>query len=182
MVEKFSVLVIITAMFLFSAARADDLIAGKQHTGLDQSILKRVISVPVELDEAAKEVVVDKLTSLEEQRFIYLDLSIGHSPGGEDTASYGLTRNGKPQGARQNGCDIGVLPMSEGLVYELGPIADYNHLLMSIFTSDRSAFPYNDVSCEYVAGGDSTTFRVRGFFSCHNQLDPDGCLLAASPL
>ena len=162
--RHFSVLVIITALLFFSAARADEVRAGTQQIRLAHSITKTNISIPVEMDEAAKAVIVEKLTSLEEQRFVYLDLSLEVSPRSGDMAPYRLTQNGKAHGLRQKGCDTGALSMVPGLVYELGPMAGYNHLLMSIYTGDRSVFPYHDVSCEYVSSGHHQQFRIRGFF------------------
>ena len=126
-------------------------------------IAKVLIDLPLVIDENAQSAIVDKLTSLEKHRFVYLDLAINFASGKKGAQPFAMKHKGTWQD--RNGCpELGPLPMGKSVIYGLKPIADYNHLLMSVFTGERVSFPYLDVSCEYVASGSHEQFRVRGFF------------------
>jgi len=120
------------------------------------------LNIPATIDEKVRESLVEKLTAIERLRFIYLDLSINFSAESDGVQPFTLMLNDKPQAHR--GCTIGPLPMGKGVRYDLQGIADYNHLLISLFTGARSAFPYLDVACEYSRSGQENQFHIRGFF------------------
>ena len=163
MLQKVFLPVLLAGLFFSLQIRAGEHELDSKSKSSGQLIKKIVVSLPASIDEAAKANVIDKLTRLEQERFVYLDLSINSSSGSTDSVPYSLLINGKPSERHKGGCEIGALLMGQGVTYELGPINNYNHLLISIITGDRSQLPYNDVSCEY-ASGISTQFHIRGFF------------------
>ena len=147
------------------------------------AIMKVTIDVPLDIDQKAKASIVDKLTGLEKHRFVYLDLTINYSARNGSGAPFVSTINvnGTPQGNSATCAQIGPLPMGPGSAYSLGPIAGYNHLLMSVYTGERAAFPYHDVSCEYVSSGSHEQFRIRGFFHIVTNSIPTAVALQLRP-
>ena len=125
-----------------------------------QQIKKITVTIPQKRDEAAQAIIVEKLLSLETRRFIYLDLSINFPARSNEGLPYSVSVNGKPPSDDTRECETGAQLMGGGVTYHMGPIANYNHLLLSVFTGDRSAFPYNDVSCEYLG------LMILAFFMC----------------
>ncbi len=147
------------------------------------AIAKVTIDVPLSLDEKAKAVIVEKLTGLEKHSFVYLDLRINFSArnGGGAPFVSSVNVNGVPQENSAGCMGIGPLPMGADRVYSLGPIAGYNHLLLSVYTGERAAFPYHDVSCEYTASGNHEQFRIRGFFHILTNSIPTAAALQLRP-
>ena len=143
-------------------------------------IEKVKLHIPVALDEKQRDLIVEKLTGMEEQRFIYLDMSINFTDQSESGKPFLINLNGKRQSSKA--CSIGALPMGEGVSYELGPLADYNHLVMSIFTGRRTTFTYNDVACEYTHSGSLSQFHIRGFFYVLSHSIPTAVSLQLRPI
>ncbi len=130
----------------------------------EPKIKKLIVNIPADIEKQPKtrEALIGQLISMGDQPFVYLDLSVKSIAG--QPRPYSWTVHGKP-GKFTSDSGIGPLAMGAGIDYSLGPIAGYNHLLLSIYTGDRSLFPYLDVSLEYSAMGEGgTVFHVRGFF------------------
>ncbi len=137
--------------------------AWKQKGGVTPPVIHKVnLVIPATSDEKGREAIIEKLTAMERQRFIYLDLSINFGNRSNSEQPFTLVFKGKPQAPQ--GCSIGPLPMGADVRYDLHGLADYNHLLISAFTGARSAFAYLDVSCEYTRSGQENQFHIRGFF------------------
>ena len=154
MIRKIYIALFMAVFFAVSGVRADN---------QEQLIAKVILTVPSIVDDTAQNMIIQKLTTMIKRQFVYLDLSLVFSSAPDRPRPYRVSVNGKPA-IGGNGCSYGGLLMGEGVVYELGPIANYNHLLISVATGDRSSFPYHDVSCEYMGSGNQTAFRIRGFF------------------
>ena len=181
MMQK-SILVAWLAMSVFlSGAGLADADQARQERAL-AVFQKLQISVPLQSDEKQQAAIVDRLVALQDLHFVYLDLSIDFPASAGGRQSFTPYINGKAMDGGASDCPAGLLPMGPGVTYELGPLADYNHLLLSIFTGARSAFPYNDVSCEYVSGGDHGQMRVRGFFHVMANAIPTAVSLQLRPL
>ncbi len=157
--------------------------AANNSSAPDAAIAKVTIDIPFLLDEKEKAAIVEKLTGLEKHSFIYLDLRINYSARNGDGAPFVSSVNvkGVPQANSAACAGGGALPMGAGRVYSLGPVAGYNHLLMSVYTGERAAFPYNDVSCEYTASGSHEQFRIRGFFHIIANSIPTAAALQLRP-
>jgi hypothetical protein len=167
MLKKVSVLVFFAVLSLFSPVHADQ--GQGRAVVLDetgQQIEKIVVTVPVSIDKAARTTIVERLSSMEALRFVYLDLSVVFPVESDSMRPYTVSVNGKSveDGAGKGGCGFGALLMGAGVAYDLAPVADYNHLMISVYTGDRADFPYHDISCEYLDSGQKAAFRVRGFF------------------
>ena len=147
------------------------------------AIMKVTLDVPLVIDEKVKAAIARKLSGLEKHRFVYLDLRINYSARSGSGTPFvsSVNVNGFPQGDSTACAMIGPLPMGAGRAYSLGPIAGNNHLLMSIYTGERAAFPYNDVSCEYAASGSHEQFRIRGFFHIVTNSIPTAAALQLRP-
>ncbi len=147
-------------------------------------IEKVTIDVPLSVDEKTRAAIIDKLTGLAQLSFVYLDLSINFSRRGGGTVPY-ISTSGVNGLARENKAACAMpqaLPMGAGRAYIVGPIANYNHLLLTVFTGARAAFPYHDVSCEYVASGGHQQFRIRGFFHILKNSIPTAISVQLRPL
>lgn len=181
MLNKISIALVLAVMAFCIPVQADEAFASKKAESPSQQIHKIAVNIPQSIDEGTLAKIIEKLSGMEKQRFVYLDLSINFSSEKVSSKPYSVMTNGKPHEKAAKGCSIGVLPMRAGVSYELGPVADYNHLLISLFTGDRSAFPYNDVSCEYVNSGSESQFRVRGFFHVLGNSIPTATALQLRP-
>ncbi|MCP4933083.1 MAG: hypothetical protein GY927_02515 [bacterium] len=147
------------------------------------AIMKVTLDVPLVINEKTKAVIIDKLTYLEKHRFVYLDLRINFSArnGGGAPFVSSVNVKGTPHGNSVTCAEIGPLPMGPGHAYSLGPIASYNHLLMTVYTGERAVFPYHDVSCEYTSSGSHEQFRIRGFFHILANSIPTAAALQLRP-
>ena len=154
----------------------------KQPAPGSTSIERIVIRVPPSVDENLRDSIIDRLTGMENHPFIYLDLSIVFSGGSKEAIPFTQIVNGKPLKNGSADCAFGPLLMGRGVRYELGAVAGYTHLLMSVITGERSTFPFNDVSCEYRGSGDLTAFRVRGFFHVLSNAIPTASMLQLRPV
>ncbi len=181
MLKKIFVVLFVAQLFTVSLNAANSPPASPPAS--PAAIAKVTIDIPLVMDEKAKATIVDKLTGLEKHGFVYLDLSINFSArnGGGAPFVSSVNVNGLPQENSAACTGIGPLPMGSGRVYSLGPIASYNHLLMSVYTGERAAFPYNDVSCEYTASGSHDQFRIRGFFHIIANSIPTAAALQLRP-
>jgi hypothetical protein len=181
MLNKILIALVLAVMAFCIPVQTDEAFASKKADSPSQQIHKITVTIPQSIDENAQAKIIEKLLGMEKQRFVYLDLSINFSSETASSKPYSVMINGKPHEDGGKGCSIGVLPMGAGVGYELGPVADYNHLLVSVYTGNRSAFPYNDVSCEYVNSGSESQFRVRGFFHVLGNSIPTATALQLRP-
>lgn len=138
------------------------------------------IDIPADLTRPVRNKIIAQLTGLPGKRFVYLDLSVAFSTDDGKAQPFTAIVDGEP--GRKTGCSFEALPMGSRVRYELGPLADYNHLLMSVLTGDRSAFPYNDVACEYGGSGRESRFHIRGFFYVLANSIPTAVSLQLRPL
>ncbi|MCF6199685.1 MAG: hypothetical protein L3J67_09875 [Hyphomicrobiaceae bacterium] len=175
--QKYSFVLFATILCSAFVLGANERVRGEATPAVIQKVK---LHIPVTLDDKRRALIVEKLTGMEGQGFIYLDLSINFTDRPEGGQPFTVHLNGKQQ-ARKS-CPIGPLPMGEGVSYELGPLAAYNHLVMSIFTGGRTVFPYNDVACEYTDSGSLNQFHIRGFFHVLSNSIPTAVSLQLRPI
>ena len=178
-------LVLLAVFFMNYQVSADEQKKAPMSHSAQLQIHKVTLDVPLQPNEASQNIIVEKLTNMEQQRFVYLDLSISFPMTSKGALPYTQFIDGKLSNSKLDKaepCEIGPLLMGPGVSYEIGPVANYNHLLMTVFTGDRSAFPYSDVACEYVSSGEIGSFHVRGFFHIVANAIPTAMSLQLRPM
>ncbi len=143
-----------------------------------RAIKKVVVDVPAIVDEAKQSQIIEMLRGMKKARFVYLDLSIHYAHRGPQETPYSVVIKGKPYEGNKG---AETLLMGKGVVYHLGPVAGYNHLLLSIYSGDRADFPYHDISRDYAGGGEDSLFHVQGFFYVLSRIVPTADSLHLRP-
>ena len=78
---------------------------------------------------------------------------------------------------------FGPLAHSDNFEFQIKPIADNNHLLMTIIPGSKTRFPYNAVSCPYNGSSPSDELiRFRGFYIALHHSVPTADLLEFRPI
>ena len=175
---------IVTVLMLAGAPLAAFAQEGAQNGAQDASALIKtvVINIPVAPKDGDIARIGEKLQALADSGFVYLDLTIRFTPGGKDGAPFYLSRYGKPVKRDEKGCAYDALKMQAGLAYHIniGALVGQYHLLATVYSGDRAAFAYNDISCEYLRP-DLSGFRVRGFFHVIRNMIPTAVHLQLRP-
>ena len=112
-----------------------------------------------------------RLVTLFDDPVIYLNLKVILDGSDETAVTTQLEESTVPEPAPCGQNNYGRMIMSPGLQYIVDSAYDYKgqtvNLSALIFPGERTAFPYNDVSCNYYSDDQLATFEVTGFFYVH---------------
>lgn len=88
--------------------------------------------------------------------------------------------------ANSDGCDQGIFgPLShpDNFEFQIKPVADNNHLLMTIIPGSKTQFPYNAVSCPYNSATPTEAhMRFRGYYVALHYVIPTAVLIELRPI
>ena len=172
--------VLVLAALLLAIVQPVGTLVAKEAGAQGPLIRKMTIDVPVVIEDQAREEIIAQLTALAQEKLVYLDLQISFKRQSNAAQPFSLTIKGIGAPKEQD-CAFGPLPMGAGAVYELAPLAGHNHQLISVYSGDRAAFPYHDISCEYRMSGQVAAFHVRGFFHVLTNDIPTAILVQLRP-